>query len=143
MNQPDAAMMAPVQRVVAFMRSLDADGLAGAFTTFPAIVENFAPYLFRGEDAVERWRGGFATRAKTLQLSGLAASFGAAQDFSRAADRVFFSLPTVWTGAAGGAAFRETGGWAFVLDLVDGAWRIRSYAWAVTGYSDNLSRDSA
>ena len=136
MTQPDAAMMAPVGRVVRFMRSLDADGLADAFTTFPAIVENFAPYLFRGEDAVERWQAGFAARAQALQLTGLAAGFGHAQDCSRTGDRVYFSLPTVWTGMAGGAAFRETGGWAFVLDGADGAWRIRSYAWAVTGYGE-------
>ncbi|MEO6338544.1 MAG: hypothetical protein ABIO39_00780 [Caulobacteraceae bacterium] len=136
MSQPDAAMMAPVQRVVRFMRTLDVDGLADAFTPYPAIVENFAPYLFRGEDAVERWKAAFVARVRALDLANLAASFGHAQDFSRSGDRVFFSLPTVWTGTAGGTAFRETGGWAFVLDGADGAWRIRSYAWAVTGYGE-------
>ena len=136
MNRPDAAMMEPVERVVRFMRTLEADGLEGAFTTFPAIVENFAPYLIRGEDAVERWREGFGARAQALGLAGLAVSFSAAQDFSRTGERVFFSLPTVWTGKAHGKAFRETGGWAFVLDGEDGAWRIRSYAWAVTGFAE-------
>ena len=135
MTQPDAAMMEPVRKVIRFIQTLDADGLADAFTTFPAIVENFAPYLIRGEDAVERWREGFRARARALELADLAVSFGAAQDFSRTGERAFFSLPTTWTGKSGGKAFRETGAWAFVLDDENGAWRIRSYAWAVTSYA--------
>jgi len=117
------------------MRTLDADRLTNAFTSFPVIIENFAPYLFRGEDASERWRKGFRARARALELTDLAVRFGKAQDFSQTGERAFFSLPTTWTGKAYGAAFRETGGWAFVLDREDGGWRIRSYAWAVTGYA--------
>ncbi len=135
MTQPDAAMMAPVERIVRFMRTLDVDGLDNAFTTYPAIVENFAPYLIRGGDAPERWQAAFTARVEALQLADLAAEFGPAQDFSRTGERVFFSLPTTWTGKAAGAPFRETGGWAFVLDRADDTWRVRSYAWAVTGYT--------
>ncbi len=60
-------------------------------------------------------------------------SFGPAQDFTRGGGgRVFFSLPTHWRGRSHGRLFEEDGGWAFLLEEQDGAWRVRSYAWAVT-----------
>lgn len=98
------------------------------------IVENFAPYVFDGANAVSRWWRGFRAHAAAGELANLQASFGAAQDYDRTGDTVFFTLPTRWSGTTGGRGFVEHGGWAFVLVLESGAWRIRSYAWAVTSF---------
>ncbi len=98
------------------------------------IVENFAPFVFDGEDVPARWWRGFRTHAAAGKLAHLGASFGAVQEYQRAGDTAFFTLPTRWNGTTGGRRFVEHGGWAFVLVLESGAWRIRSYAWAVTSF---------
>jgi ketosteroid isomerase-like protein len=129
---PDAAMMAPVRAIASFMATLDEARLAQVFADDVVIVENFAPYVFRGPDAALHWRVGFCGHAQGL--SGLAVAFGPAQDFSRSGDTVYFVLPTVWTGTTNQKPFEEEGGWAFVLRRDGAGWRIASYAWAVTAF---------
>jgi ketosteroid isomerase-like protein len=131
-SAPDAAMMAPVHAIASFMATLDDAKLAQVFTDDIVIVENFAPYVFRGADAALRWRDGF--RGHADGLSGLVAAFGPARDFSRSGDTVYFVLPTVWTGKTNQKAFEEEGGWAFVLRREGTGWRVASYAWAVTAF---------
>jgi hypothetical protein len=129
---PDVAMMMPVQAIAAFMATLDEAKLAKVFADDVVIVENFAPYVFRGSDAVSRWRAGF--RGHANGLSGLVAAFGPAQDFSRSGDTVYFALPTTWTGMTHQKPFEEEGGWSFVLQRDGAGWRVASYAWAVTAF---------
>jgi hypothetical protein len=129
---PDAEIMAPIERIVRFMETLDAHSLDGAFADREVvIIENFPPYVFEGGDAVARWTRGFAEHAKPI--AGLRHTFGDPQDFRRDGETAFISLPTTWRGTIGGHAFIETGGWAFVLVKQGAGWRVRSYCWAVTG----------
>ncbi len=130
--EPDDAMMVPVRAVADFMRTLDAASIAGVFVDDVVIVENFAPYIFRGPSAAARWQAGFREHAATL--SDLRNSFGEALDFSSDGDTAYFVLPTVWTGQIRGKPFAEEGGWAFVLERQGEGWRIASYAWAVTAF---------
>ena len=131
--QPTKEMMTPVLAVVRFMATDDGAGLMDAFVRDGVVVvENFPPFLFEGEGAFVRWRDGFRAHAARNGLSELAWRFGEAQDFAQDGARVFFVMPTTWTGLAHGTPFSETGGWAFVLEESGGRWRIHSYAWAVT-----------
>jgi len=133
-EQPDSAMMAPIERVAAFITS---GGVGSAVEAFAGsdvtILENFAPYLFTGDTAVETWTLGM--QAHLSGLTGLRHQFGQPHNFSRAGDRVFLSLPTQWSGFIGGRAFTERGGWCFVLTKQAHEWRIRNYGWAVTELS--------
>ncbi len=130
-------MLAPVQAVANFMATGEEAILRKAFANDGVVVvENFPPFLFSGPTAFERWREGFRAHAERNGLSELAWRFGDARDFAQDGDRVFFVLPTTWTGLARGKPFSEAGGWAFVLDEDGGRWRIRSYAWAVTSGPD-------
>ncbi len=131
--QPSRDMMAPIEALAHFIASGDDTGLWGAFAADGVVVvENFAPFLFDGPDAFERWREGFGSHRHADALSGLEWRFGEAQDFARDRDVAYFVLPTTWTGRTHGRPFSEDGGWAFVLAEDAGRWRIRSYAWAVT-----------
>jgi hypothetical protein len=129
---PDAVMMLPVRALVEFMATLDDALLADVFAADTVIVENFAPYVFRGPDATARWRAGFREHAATL--AGLIVTFGTAQDFSVDGDTAYFVLPTTWTGRTREKPFREEGGWAFVLERRGEGWRVACYAWAVTAF---------
>jgi hypothetical protein len=133
-GRPDPAMMASASRVAAFIESGGTAPLEGVLADRDvAIIENFAPYLFVGPDAVARWSEGM--RAHLVGISSLRHAFGPAFDFSRAGDEAYFSLPTTWRGVVRGKTFTETGGWSFVLVKQAGGWRVRAYGWSVTGLS--------
>lgn len=133
-EQPDPAMMAPVERVAAFIASGGVGSAAEAFAGGDVtILENFAPYLFTGAAAVETWALGM--RAHLSGVTGLRHQFGQPHNFSRSGDQVFLSLPTQWSGVVDGRAFTERGGWCFVLTKQGHEWRIRNYGWAVTELS--------
>jgi len=130
---PDAAMMAPIEKIARFIATGDEACLSAFLDGDVVILENFSPHLFSGPGAVSLWAK--AMRDHARGLSGLAHSFGPARDFSVEGERAFFSLPTHWTGAVNGRPFHEDGGWAFVIVTQRGEWRVRSYAWAVTRLS--------
>jgi hypothetical protein len=135
-------MLAPVRAVVRFMETRDRPLLRGAFAARDvAIVENFAPFVFRGAGAVRRWALAFCAHARSL--SALRASWERAQDFSVDGERAYFTLPTTWTGLDGGRSFVEIGAWVFVIQRSRGTWRILSYAWGVTSFDGALLRDGS
>lgn len=123
-------MLVPVEKIARFIATGDEACLAAFATKDVVILENFAPYLFAGPDAVARWASGMREHARTL--GGLKHSFGAAQDFTSDGELAFFSLPTHWQGTTNGRPFQEDGGWSFLLVSENGAWRVKSYGWAVT-----------
>jgi hypothetical protein len=126
-------MLEPIEILIRFVGNGDDAGLDEAFAdSGVVIVENFAPFVFEGPDAVERWREGFGRHRDVDGLSDLHHGFAPAQDFARDGRTAYFVLPTTWTGKAHGRPFSEDGGWAFVLEEHGDRWRIRCYAWAVT-----------
>lgn len=128
---PDDSMMAVPHAIAGFIATGDEHLLQDVFSeTGVTIVENFAPYLFEGADAVVLWKEGM--RAHAHALESLRSKFGDPQDFSVEGDRAFFTLPTSWRGTVHGTPFYEEGGWAFLLLLEGERWCLKSYGWAVT-----------
>lgn len=137
-GQPSAAMLQPVRDLVSFMSALPAGHHPHVFAGAGlCIIENFSPFLFCGAHASSRWEDGFRAHSKDDDLTELAAHFAAAHDFSEAGDRVYFSLPTTWTGRTHGRIFEEHGAWSFVVTKQPAAgWRIAGYGWGVTAYTE-------
>jgi hypothetical protein len=136
-EQPTAAMMEPVQGLVTFMSTLRRGEQPLVFARRDVcIVENFPPFLFCGVQAVANWSAAFRAHAAEGNLKNLAATFGEAHDFTRSGNRVYFSLPTTWTGLTAGKRFEEHGAWSFVLEHDNVGWRIVGYGWGVTAYSE-------
>lgn len=128
--RPPPEMLAVVEKLAGFIagggRHLPPDLFADGDIT---IIENFAPYVFTGPDAVARWAKDM--RAHLEGLSGLKPEFGEAHDFSTSGDEAYFSLRTHWSGLNRGTPFGETGGWALVLKRGSAGWRLKAYGWAV------------
>lgn len=130
---PDEAMMAPVTALVHYMTHVDGVVAPPVFVENGlVIVENFAPYIFRGKDAAASWDAGFRRHVAEGGLQELSVEFGIAHDFERTGNRVYFTLPTTWRGVDRGKRFEEFGAWAFVLEKASDEWRITAYAWGVT-----------
>jgi hypothetical protein len=128
-DAPDAAMMVPVEKIARFIATGDEACLSAFAGSGVVILENFAPFLFTGPDAVAHWAKEMRGHAKSL--AGLHHTFGPAQDFRVENEHVYFSLPTHWSGHSKGRLFHEDGGWAFLLVKQRGEWRVQSYGWAV------------
>jgi hypothetical protein len=136
--QPDAAMMKPVEALVDFMSRLPAGVHPTVFVSESlCIIENFAPFVFCGADAASRWEAGFRAHAREEGLEGLKVRFGPAHDLLVQNDRVYFSLPTQWTGRTHGRPFVEKGAWAFVLGRESRGYRILGYGWGVYSYRES------
>jgi hypothetical protein len=136
-DAPSAAMLAPVEALVAFMAKLPQRQHATMFARRGVtILENYPPYLFTGPDAVARWEQGFRKHIADERDAELKVEFGPAEDFAVTGERAYFSLPTTWTGRAGGKAFEEHGAWSFVLERAGQGWRILGYGWGVTSLSE-------
>ncbi len=136
-EQPTAAMMEPVQGLVAFMSTLRRGEQPTVFARRGlCIIENFAPFIFCGQRAALNWAAGFRAHALEGNLSELKAVFGEAHDVGQSGNRAYFSLPTTWTGLTQGRRFEEHGAWSFVLERQDAGWRILGYGWGVTAYSE-------
>ena len=135
---PPAGIMQPIDALVQFMAQLPADRHASMFAAAGVtIVENYAPFIFSGSDAVAAWESGFRQHAGADELSELQVRFGPAQDFSVQGERAYLSLPTTWTGRPDGTRFEEHGAWAFVLSRHAGQWKVLGYGWGVTRYSES------
>jgi hypothetical protein len=136
-TQPTAAMMEPVQGLVTFMSTLRRGEQPTIFARRGlCIVDNFAPYLFCGLQAAASWSAAFRAHVAEGGLMNLAATFSGAHDFSQSGNRVYFSLPTTWTGLAQGKRFEKHGVWSFVLEQENVGWRIAGYGWGATAYSE-------
>ncbi len=132
----DPALLVPIEKVARFIETGDISLLSAFATQGVVIIENFAPHLFEGEDAVKRWSQKILSWHKPPSDLVLKHTFGAPQDLSVHDDLAFLSLPTHWKISQGGESFEEDGGWAFVLVQEEGEWRVRSYGWAVTFIGD-------
>ncbi len=130
-------MMTPVDGIVAFMTQLPQGVHPAVFVGKGlTIVENFPPYLFRGETAAADWEAGFRKHASDDGYTELAVKFGPARDFSVSGDRAYFCLPTTWTGRTHGRPFEEHGAWAFVVQRDGSGWHILAYGWGETAHAE-------
>jgi hypothetical protein len=128
----DPVLLAPIEKIARFIETGDETLLSAFADEGVVIIENFAPHLFEGADAVDRWSQEILSWHRQSSDLVLVHSFGSVQDLRVHADLAFLSLPTHWTGSRNGVRFHEDGGWAFVLVQEHGEWRVRCYGWAVT-----------
>ncbi len=131
-EQLDPAILAPIEKVAQFIETGNEALLTAFASQGVVIIENFAPHLFEGEDAVKRWSQKILSWHKPPSDLVLKHRFGEPQDLRVEENLAFVSLPTHWTISEGGDSFEEDGGWAFVLVRENGEWRVRCYGWAVT-----------
>ena len=133
---PDKAMMQHVIALVKYMEHVSGAVLPPVFAPHELmILEDFAPYVFRGNDAAALWDAGFRNHA--ARLSDLHCALGPPHDFGRSGNRVYFVLPTTWRGVyLESRRFEEHGAWSFVLQESSGKWRILAYGWGATDRTD-------
>jgi hypothetical protein len=135
-EQLDPALLAPIEMIAQFIETGNESLLSAFATKGVVIIENFAPHLFEGADAVKRWSQEILSWYAPPSDLVLEHRFGPVQNLRVRDGLAFLSLPTHWTVSKNGDRFQEDGGWAFVLVQENGEWRVRCYGWAVTLIED-------
>ena len=133
---PDPALLVPIEKIAQFIETGDESLLSAFASEGVVIIENFAPHLFEGPDAVKRWSQKILSWHAPPSDLVLQHRFGPVQDYSVQDGLAFLSLPTHWTISQDGGSFEEDGGWAFVLVQENDEWKVRCYGWAVTNIED-------
>ena len=128
----DPVLLVPIEMVARFIETGDESLLSAFAGSGVVILENFAPHLFEGADAVKRWSQKILSWHEPPSDLVLKHRFGPVQDLRVQDDLAFLSLPTHWTISQSGDSIEEDGGWAFILVRENGAWKVRGYGWAVT-----------
>lgn len=101
-------MMAPVNALARYMAHVDGAVQPAVFVDDRlVIVADFEPFIFRGKDAAAQWDAGY--RQHAVPLKEVEVTFGPANAFERAGDRVYFVLPTTWRGIYKDRRFEEHG----------------------------------
>ena len=66
--EPNNAVAAAVRTMVDAVNSGDFAGAIAAFTEAPVIIEDLAPYLWRGADAPSNWLSAMGANAARLNV---------------------------------------------------------------------------
>lgn len=131
-EDPDPAFLAPIEKIAQFIETGDESLLSAFASKGVVIIENFAPHLFEGADAVQRWSQEILSWHEPPRDLVLKHQFGSVQDLRVHGDTAFLSVATHWTITEHGEDTGEDGGWAFILVKENEEWRVRCYGWAVT-----------
>jgi hypothetical protein len=129
--QPDAELMAPIQK---FIESFNKGDAAAAAATHAAgadltITDEVPPYLWRGAKAFEAWSAALESDAKkngtTEQMVTLSAPIRTEQNV----DQAYVVVPAVFTFKQRGTAMREAAQMTFVLRKGASGWLIHAWTW--------------
>src|SRR4051794_17124203 len=106
----NADVMAPIQK---FVDSFNKGDVATAATTHAAgadlvILDEVAPYIWRGAKALESWSTDLDNDAKKNGLTEPQVALGKASRVERSGDQAYVVVPAVYSFKKGGVAMRES-----------------------------------
>ncbi|MBD5657168.1 MAG: hypothetical protein IAI50_18610 [Candidatus Eremiobacteraeota bacterium] len=136
----DASVLAPVR---AFAAAFNAQGAypEAAFTRDCSVLDDFAPYVWRGDGAPRRWYASL-TGTTPLERRAMAATharivFDAPQFTRRDRERAYLVVPGTLTLTLHGNVETQHGRWTLAEVRGPSGWRIASQAWAIVdGFAD-------
>jgi ketosteroid isomerase-like protein len=127
----DADVMAPIQKFVDSFNKGDA--AAAAATHAPGadltIIDEVAPYLWRGAKAFQSWSGDLDSDAKKNGVSDQSVTLSAPTRIERNGDQAYVIVPAVYSFKQRGAAMRGEAQMTFVLKRGASGWLIHAWTW--------------
>ena len=124
-------LMAPIQK---FISSFNKGDTAGAASTHAAgadltIVDEVAPYLWRGPKAFHSWGADLEADAKKNGITESMVTLSAATRTETSGDSAYVVVPAVYTFKLKGTAMREAAQMTFVLKKGTSGWLIHGWTW--------------
>jgi len=131
-----AELMAPINAFAEAFNALRPDLPAGIFAADATVVDEFQPYLWRGDREIHDWYGRLVgttpeTREKQKALNAHY-SVGQPTFVEVHADRAYVVVPGKLTYRVANEDHEQLGAAVFQEIRVDGKWLIAAHAWAIT-----------
>ena len=128
---PTAQLMAPIQK---FMDTFNKGDMTGAEATHIAdadlvIIDEVAPFLWRGADAFKAWSSALDADAKKQGITEPSVKISAPTRTEMSGEVAYVVVPAVYTYKHHGAAMRESGQMTFVLKKGASGWLIHGWTW--------------
>jgi Domain of unknown function (DUF4440) len=127
----NAQMMAPINK---FMEAFNKGDMTGAAATHAAeadlgIIDEVAPFLWRGPQAFQAWAADLGRDEKKRGLTDQKVSLGAPTRTETDGSAAYVVVPSVYSFKEGGVAMRETAQMTFTLKKSAGGWLIHGWTW--------------
>ena len=130
----DPPVMAPVQKFLEAFNKGDAAGVAAVHLVDEdlAIIDEVAPHLWRGPQALPAWTAALAAHDKKMGVADQKVTMGAPDVAEASGDAGYVVAPVTYTFTQAGKPMRETAHMAFALKKTAGGWRIHAWTWTGT-----------
>lgn len=126
-----AEALATVKAFDNAFNSGDAKAALGLCTTDAVIVDDFPPYLWRGDDTCKTWLDGLTEFDKQAGITDEKVTLGAPWRVSVTGGRAYIVLPATYTHKTKGKSVVESGAvFTCSLQKTTAGWRITGWAWA-------------
>ncbi len=126
----DRAMVAPVNALLKALNTQQEKFPAELFAKNTAIVDDFAPFTWQGENAARDWYAAYMKEAKGIEderVSIRDPKFPPSVEGNRA----YLTFPTTVTWKEKGKPHTETGHWTLVLEKQGTTWVIAAHTFDV------------
>lgn len=130
---PAADPMVPVRQFLdGFNRGDTAAGFAAYAPGTVSIIDEFAPHLWVGADALRQWAAAYDADASARGVTDGRVEYGAPLRVETGGGTAYVVVPTRYVYRERGRAMAEPARLAVSLRTVGGAWKIAAWAWAGT-----------
>ena len=108
----------------------DAEAFVAAHTADAVIVDEFAPYLWRGEGSAAKWIDSYGKDAAARKISGGRVEYGKPVQASGNAGSAYIVLPVTYSFTQDGRKMSAKGSMTFVMSKAGDAWKIAGWTYA-------------
>ena len=108
----------------------DANAFIAAHTPDATIVDEFAPYQWRGQGSAARWMADYGKDAAARKISGGRVDYGKPVQASGTANSAYIVLPVTYSFTQDGRKMSAKGSMTFVMSKAGDAWKIAGWTYA-------------
>jgi hypothetical protein len=125
-----AAVMAPVHQFADGFNKGDVQSALGACAEETDIIDEFAPYQWKGAGACAKWAGDFDADAKKNGITDGVVTLGTPKHVDIIGDRAYVVVPATYTFKQNSKAMKETGSTLTItLQKSANGWRMTAWTW--------------
>jgi hypothetical protein len=126
----DPAVMAPIVELAEGFNTGSPARITAAHAPAPVIVDEFAPYLWSGDQAVASWGAAYGAYAGGKGLTGGSVTLGEPTFAEVTGVAAYVISPSVIVETSKAGSEKHTGTFAFTLVKLADGWRIKSWSYA-------------
>jgi ketosteroid isomerase-like protein len=128
---PPADVTAPIKRFIDAFNKGDMAAAAATHVAGPelVIVDEVAPFVWRGATAFTTWAGDLEADAKKQGMTEQRVTIAAATRTEMSADTAYVIVPAVYAFKLKGVAMREAAQMTYVMKKSGSGWLISSWTW--------------